>query len=74
MPHYIMVITFAERLKELREKNRLSQDQLGGRVGLSGTAIGLWELNKRKANIDAVIKLANFFDVTVGYMVGTEGD
>ena len=69
-----MEITFAERLKELREANKLSQDQLGARVGLSGTAIGLWELSKRKANIDSVIVLAKFFDVTVGYMVGTEGD
>ena len=63
---------FAERLKELREERGLSQQQLAKEVGLTDSAIGFWELNKRVANIEAVIKLAVFFDVSIDYLVGLE--
>ena len=64
--------SFAERLKELRIEKALSQEQLAGKVGLTHTAIGLWELNKRTPNLEAVIRLAKFFNCSVGYLAGTE--
>ena len=67
-----MKSSFAERLKELRAEKGLSQEQLARQVGFTHTAIGLWELNKRVPNLDAVIKLAKFFDVSVGYIAGVE--
>ena len=66
------MIKFAERLKELRLENNLSQDQLAKKVGLSHTAIGYWELGKRVPGIDAVVVLAKFFKVSLEYMVGLE--
>ena len=63
---------FGERLRELRLENNLSQDELAKAVGLTHTAIGLWEQNKRVANIDAVIAIAKFFGVSVDYIVGLE--
>ncbi|MCL2229401.1 MAG: helix-turn-helix domain-containing protein [Firmicutes bacterium] len=68
----MMYSTFAERLKELRTECNLSHAQLAKQTGISAGAIGLWELNRREAKIDAVITLAKFFNVSVGYMVGTE--
>lgn len=64
--------TFSERLKELRTEKKLSQDQLAKKVGLTHTAIGLWELGKRVPNLNAVIVLAKFFDVSLDYMAGIE--
>ncbi len=63
---------FGERLKELRIEAGLSQLQLAKKVGITNSAIGLWEFNKRVPNLDAVIVLAEFFGVTVGYMAGVE--
>ncbi len=63
---------FGERLKELRKELGLSQDQLAKKVGLTHTAIGLWELNKRVPNLDAVIVLAQFFKVSLDYIAGLE--
>ena len=63
---------FPERLKELRKESGLSQQELANKVGLTHTAIGLWELNKRIPNLDAVIKLANFFKVSLDYLAGLE--
>ena len=63
---------FSERLKELRKEAKLSQDQLAKEVGLTHTAIGLWEQNKRVPNLDAVIAIAQFFHVSLDYIAGLE--
>ena len=63
---------FAERLKELRVERGLSQAQLAKAVGLSNGAIGFWELGKRVPNLDAVIDLAKFFNVSLDYIAGLE--
>ena len=61
---------FSERLKALRKDKGLSQDQLAKEVGLTHTAIGLWEQDKRVPNLDAVISLAKFFDVSIDFLAG----
>ena len=65
---------FAERLKELRTENKLSQAELSKALGgeITAAAIGLWELNKRVPNLDAVILLANYFNVSLDYIAGLE--
>lgn len=50
----------------------LSQAQLAKAVGLSNGAIGFWELGKRVPNLDAVIDLAKFFNVSLDYIAGLE--
>ena len=69
-----MMVTnkFSERLKELRTDKGLSQKQLANKVNLSDVAICLWEQNKRVPNLDAVIALADFFDVSLDYIAGRE--
>ena len=63
---------FSERLKELRNEMGLSQEQLGKATGLSHTAIGYWELDKRVPNLDAVIVLADYFKVSLDYIAGLD--
>lgn len=65
-------MNFSKRLKELRKEFGLSQDELARQVGLTHTAIGLWEQNKRVPNLDAVISLAKFFKVSLDYLAGLE--
>ena len=65
---------FAERLKELRLENRLSQMELSKKLKnkITHSAIAMWETNKRVPNLDAVIILAQFFGVSLDYMAGLE--
>ena len=69
-----MITKFNARLKELRLEKGLSQKglekELNGKI--TATAIGYWELNKRVPSIDAVIILAEYFGVTLDYLVGLE--
>lgn len=63
---------FAIRLKELREKNSLSQKAFSIKIGVSQSTVGMWESNRREPNFETVEKLANFFNVSVDYLLGRE--
>lgn len=62
--------TFTKRLKELRLKKKLSQDQLSYKTGLSQSAIGNWEIGKSIPVATAVVTLAKYFGVTTDYLLG----
>lgn len=63
---------FAERLKELRQERHLSQRELGLKINVSQAAIARWEANLQVPNIDAAISVAQFFGVTVDYLLGLQ--
>ena len=67
---------FGERLKDLRLEKNLSQKELAEKLDkkITQSAIGLWELEKRVPNLDAVILLAEFFGVSLDYMAGVVDD
>lgn len=61
---------FAKRLKELREEKRLSLKDLAKAINVSDVAIGRWEKQTRIPNIESLILLAQYFNVTTDYMLG----
>ena len=63
---------FAETLKELRTEKGLSIDALAKKVSLSRSSISRWELGKNPPDIYAAEKLADFFQVSIEYMLGKE--
>ena len=63
---------FAERLKELREEQNLSQRILAKETGFSQAAIARWEANLQTPNIDVAIIFAKYFSVTTDYLLGLE--
>ena len=58
------------RLKELREARSLSQDDLGNALGLSKSSISNYENGYRQPDMETLISIADYFDVTVDYVVG----
>ena len=63
---------FAERLKELRLSENLSQRKLAELTKLSPSAIKQWENESRVPNAEAVVALAKFFEVSADYLLGLE--
>ncbi|WEA52270.1 helix-turn-helix transcriptional regulator [Weissella paramesenteroides] len=60
------------RLKELREAKGLSQRQLANELGMVRQAYSNYERGEREPRIDVLIKLADYFDVSVDYLIGHE--
>ena len=59
-----------ERLVNLRKERNLTQKQLAEGVKLSEIAIQNYESGRRKPAYDALLALADFFDVSLDYLVG----
>jgi transcriptional regulator with XRE-family HTH domain len=66
--------SFGSRLKELRLEKKLTQKELGERLKLSESAIGMYERGERLPPIDLIKKIASFFDVTRSYIIGDTND
>lgn len=65
---------FSERLVILRKLHNLTQKQLAHEVRLSEIAIQNYEGNRRKPAYDVLIALADYFNVSLDYLVGRSDD
>lgn len=67
-------MTNGERIKYLREKNRLTQKDIATRLGVEPAAISKYELDMREPNIEAIKKLSTIFNVSIDYLLGRTPD
>lgn len=58
------------RLKELRIANNMTQNELSQALNFSRYSITNWELGRSYPDIQSLMKLATYFDVTIDYLVG----
>lgn len=66
----IVTNKFSSTLKLLRNKRNITLELLGTELGVSKQSVNRWELGQREPNIDTLIALANYFDVSLDYLVG----
>lgn len=60
---------FAENLKCLREKKNLTQQGLADVLGISASAITMWEQKNRTPDIEMIVCIANFFEVSLDELI-----
>lgn len=58
------------RLKELREQRHISQVFLGLELGMSQNTISRYETGAREADYETLVALADYFNVSVDYLLG----
>ena len=58
-------------LKNLREKNNLTQEQLAERVQVTRQAISRWETGETQPNTDTLKLLSRVFDVSINTLLGS---
>lgn len=63
-------MSFSERLIQLRQSHKLIQKQLASELNLSEVGIQNYEGKRRKPAFDVLIALADYFDVSIDYLVG----
>lgn len=57
------------RLKELRKKRKISQLKLAMDLQLNQNAISRYETGIREADYSTLIKIADYFDVSIDYLL-----
>jgi len=65
-------IEFGKRLRELRKRRGLSAEQLGDKIGVARTTVFGYEQGQRIPDMITIKKIAELFNVTVDYLVGTQ--
>lgn len=68
------MFNFGAHLKELRKSKGITQKQLALGIGGSERGIQQYELGERKPTYDMLIALADYFDVSIDYLVGRSDD
>ena len=58
------------RLKELRKERRISQLKLALDLNMSQNSISRYENLEREASYEILIKFADYFGVTLDYLLG----
>lgn len=60
------------KLKELRTEKKLKQLEVANFLGITSQAYGNYESGKRQPDPENLLKLADYFNVSVDYLLGRE--
>lgn len=61
---------FGKRLTDLRKERDLSQTDIAGYLGMSRSGIQGYETEGKEPSYDTLCRLADYFDVSVDYLLG----
>ena len=67
------MISFGENLRRLRNKNNLTQEQVGDYCGVSAKAISRYENDQAEPDIQLMKKFAKLFGVDFNVLLGYSG-
>ena len=62
-------MNIGQKIKELRQENNLTQEELAEQLGVSPQAISRWENSTTYPDITLLPIIANMFDVTIDYLL-----
>lgn len=65
----VMVMNFGERLRALIEESGLTQKEIAKRLNIAPSTMGCYVQNTREPDFSMLIRLADFFGVSVDYLL-----
>lgn len=66
--------TCGEKIADLREKRGQTQEDLAAKLGISRASLSHYEKNRREPDYATLTKLADYFQVSVDYLLGRTDD
>lgn len=61
---------FGTRLRQLRKEHKVTQSTLAGELGITQQAVGQWETGRSSPDPTTLVRLAEFFGVTLDSLMG----
>lgn len=62
-------MTLADRIQNLRKTKGISQEELADKIGVSRQAVSKWESEQSSPDLEKVILLSDYFEVTTDYLL-----
>ena len=66
--------TFSERMKLLRQQRKITMVDIANALEISKQSVHAWEQMKALPSADKLAELADYFDVSVDYLIGRSDD
>lgn len=63
------IMNIADRIQNLRKNKGISQEQLADKIGVSRQSVSKWESEQSTPDIEKVILMSDFFEVTTDYIL-----
>lgn len=63
---------FGKRLKEVRKRSNHTQEEVSKKIGIARTTYSGYETGNAEPDNDTLQKIANFYDVSVDYLLGRD--
>lgn len=63
---------FGSMIKKLREQKNLKQEDIAKMMNVDRSTVGKWENGSSKPDYEKMIKLADYYGVSVDYLLGRE--
>lgn len=60
-----MNYTISNKLKEIRKKNNITQEELAEKLDISRSKVSSWETNRRDITMTDAIKLVNVYNISL---------
>ncbi len=65
---------FSEVFHSLRKEKNVTQKEIGELLGIGERAVRYYESGERRPDFDGLLKLGEYFDVSLDYLVGWSED
>lgn len=62
--------TLSENMYALRKERKLTQEQAAQEIGMVMRTYRRYEMGEREPGASTLIKIADYYDVTIDYLVG----
>jgi transcriptional regulator with XRE-family HTH domain len=63
-------LTFGERLKQLRDQKKITQEDFAIAIGFNRSTLANWETDRALPDIETCNKIADYFNVSTDYLLG----
>lgn len=63
-------MNFANRLKQLRKENNLTQEELAQKISKTRSTIAGYETERKEPDYETLVLLAKYFNVSLDYLMG----
>lgn len=64
------MLKLSERLQALRKEQHLSQEKFASEIGIGFSTYRRYEKNEREPDAPVLVKMADFYNVSLDYLVG----
>jgi len=63
---------FGKNLKILRKEKGITQTRFAADLNVSGATVAYYEINKRQPNLEMLVKIAKYFNVSTDFLLDNE--